>query len=181
MAAAALSEALAALKSRDFAHALELCNQVRIRSAVGVLMTDWPAASCERSAPGRGSSCHVAISAAPPHALQAAQADPGNAEVLATRARVRNKLGDHLEAVEDAGRAAELDPQLALAFAEKGCAAPYGRRWFFGCRIASWWLPAIPQCCCSGGLCRLPYPTTHRPPFNARPSTQDLLNALPTT
>lgn len=51
---------------------------------------------------------------------KAAQDDPINGEVLSTRARVRNKMEDHLEAVEDAGRAIELDPQLAAAHHEKG-------------------------------------------------------------
>jgi hypothetical protein len=31
-------------------------------------------------------------------------------------------MEDHLEAAEDAGRAIELDPQLAAAHHEKGCA-----------------------------------------------------------
>lgn len=45
---------------------------------------------------------------------------PSNADALAARAQVHNKLEDHMEAVADAGAAAELDPKLALAWKEKG-------------------------------------------------------------
>lgn len=51
---------------------------------------------------------------------------PSNAEALAARAQVHNKLEDYMEAVADASAAAELDPKLAAAWREKGCASPRG-------------------------------------------------------
>ena len=52
--------------------------------------------------------------------LQAIRKDSQDAALFAARAAAQLKLGNNMEALEDAGKAAELQPGLAKAHLRKG-------------------------------------------------------------